>query len=394
MRSTTISATAALLSALTLVNGQTFTSCNPTTNSSCPADPGLGTTVTTDFTKGPGAGWVLEDGTSMSYGSQGAQFVISKSTDAPTIYYDKYIMFGKVTVTLKASPGDGTVSSFILESDDLDEIDWEWLGTSDVNVESNFFGKGNTTTYDRALYHPVTDPIGTFSTYTIDWTAASTNWYINGALVRTLNYGDPLAVYGQNYPQTPMRVKMGNWVGCVDAAAMANTATQGTCQWAMGTSTSYIDWNSNPSFTMYVQSVTIQDYGNGGNYVYTDESGSWQSIKSEGSSGNSNSGGSSSSSASTGTGSKTSTSSSTSTGGILIETSTSTSSSTSTNATTMTTATGSSTGSKTTSSSASTTSKPAQSTSSGAETLKPMHKYGVIDVAVIGLGLGMGYLFM
>jgi len=393
MRSTTFSATAALLSALTLVNGQTFTSCNPTSNSSCPADPGLGTTVTTDFTTGPGAGWVLEDGTSMSYGSQGAQFVISKSTDAPTIYYDKYIMFGKVTVTLKASPGAGTVSSFILESDDLDEIDWEWLGSSDVNVESNFFGKGNTTTYDRALYHPVTDPIGTFSTYTIDWTAASTNWYINGALVRTLSYGDPLAVYGQNYPQTPMRVKMGNWVGCVDAAAMANTATQGTCQWAMGTSTSYIDWNSNPSFTMYVQSVTIQDYGSGGNYVYTDESGSWQSIKSEGGDGNSNSG--SSSSASTSTGSKTSTSSSTSSGGILQETSASTSSSTSTQATTtMTTATTSSTGSKTTSSSATTTSKPAQSTSSGAETLKPKHKYGAIDVAVIGLGLGMGYLFM
>jgi beta-glucanase (GH16 family) len=331
----------------------------------------------------------------MSYGSQGAQFVISKVTDAPTIYYDKYIMFGKVTVTMKASPGAGTVSSFILESDDLDEIDWEWLGTSDVNVESNFFGKGNTTTYDRALYHPVADPIGTFSTYTIDWTAASTNWYINGALVRTLSYGDPLAVYGQNYPQTPMRVKMGNWVGCAGSQAMAATATQGTCQWAMGPSTSYIDWSSNPSFTMFVQSVTIQDYGSGGNYVYTDESGSWQSIKSEGGSGNS--GGSSSSSASTSTGSKTSTSSSTSTGGVK-EASTGTSSSTSTqattNATTMTTATTSSTGSKTTSSSASTTSKPAQSSSSGAETLKPKHKYGAIDVAVIGFGLGMGYLFM
>jgi beta-glucanase (GH16 family) len=356
---------------------------------SCPADPGLGTTVTTDFTTGAGAGWVLEDGTSMSYGSLGAQFVISKSTDAPTIYFDKYIMFGKVTVTLRASPGAGTVSSFILESDDLDEIDWEWLGSSDINVESNFFGKGNTTTYDRAIYSPVTDPIGTFSTYTIDWTAASTNWYINGALVRTLNYDDPLAVYGKNYPQTPMRVKMGNWVGCADAAAMANTATQGTCQWAMGTSTSYIDWNSNPSFTMYVQSVTIQDYGSGGNYVYTDESGSWQSIKSEGGSGNSNSGESSSSGASTSIASKTSTSSSTSTGG-----NSSTSTKATTNATTLTTATGSSTGSKTTSSSATTTSKPAQTTSSGAETMKPKHKYGAIDVVVIGLGLGMGYLFM
>jgi len=300
-------------------------------------------------------------------------------------------MFGKVTVTLRASPGAGTVSSFILESDDLDEIDWEWLGSSDTNVESNSFGKGNTTSYDRALYHDVTDPIGTFSTYTIDWTAASTNWYINGALVRTLNYGDPLAVYGQNYPQTPMRVKMGSWIGCVDAAAMANTATQGTCQWAMGTSTSYVDWNSNPDLIMYVQSVTIQDYGAGGNYVYSDETGSWQSIKSEGGSGNANSG-ESSSSASTGTTSTTGTSSTT-TGGILIETSTS-NSSTSTKATTTATTLTTATGSKTTSSSATTTSKPAQTTSSGAETMKPKHKYGAIDVAVIGLGLGMGYLFM
>lgn len=35
MRSTPFSATAALLSALTLVNAQTFTSCNPTTNCTC-----------------------------------------------------------------------------------------------------------------------------------------------------------------------------------------------------------------------------------------------------------------------------------------------------------------------------------------------------------------------
>jgi beta-glucanase (GH16 family) len=229
MRSTIFSATAALLSALALVNGQTFTNCDPTKHSNCPADPGLGATITTDFTKGASSDWVLEDGTSMSYGPLGAQFVISKSTDAPTVYYPKYIMFGKVTVVMRASPGAGTVSSFILESDDLDEIDWEWLGSTDTNVESNFFGKGNTTTYDRANYTNVADPIGTFSTYVIDWKSSETNWYINGALVRTLKYADPLAVYGQNYPQTPMRVKMGNWVGCADAAAMASTATQGTC---------------------------------------------------------------------------------------------------------------------------------------------------------------------
>lgn len=101
-------------------------------------------TLTTDFTKGASTDWVLAEGTTLSYGSQGAEFVIS-STQAPTISSEKYIMFGKVSVTTKASAGTGIVSSFILESDDLDEIDWEWLGSTDTSVESNFFGKANVT---------------------------------------------------------------------------------------------------------------------------------------------------------------------------------------------------------------------------------------------------------
>jgi hypothetical protein len=55
------------------------------------------------------------------------------------------------------------------------------------------------------------------------------------------------------------------------------------------------------------------------------------------------------------------------------------------------TATGSTT--KTTGSSSSTTSAPSQvTTSDGNPTAKS--KYGVIDVAVIALGLGLGYLVM
>lgn len=53
-------------------------------------------------------------------------------------------MFGKVEVVLKAAPGAGIVSSFVMQSDDLDEIDWEWLGSDPDEVQSNFFGKGMT----------------------------------------------------------------------------------------------------------------------------------------------------------------------------------------------------------------------------------------------------------
>jgi hypothetical protein len=63
----------------------------------------------------------------MTYGSDGAVFTINKETDAPTITSKWYLFFGKVDVVLKAAPGVGIVSSFVMESDDLDEIDWVCL---------------------------------------------------------------------------------------------------------------------------------------------------------------------------------------------------------------------------------------------------------------------------
>lgn len=398
MRSSFTSAATVFLTGASLVTAQTFTDCNPT-EKSCPADAGLGTTLTTDFTTGESSDWSLADGTTMQYGSNGAEFIITKS-EAPTMSSNKYIMFGKVSVTTKASAGTGIVSSFILESDDLDEIDWEWLGADDTQVESNFFGKGNTTTYDRAIYHPVTDPIGTWTTYTIDWTADSVKWYIGTNLVRTLSYTDSLALEGKNYPQTPMRTKMGSWVGCADAAAAANSATAGTCSWAGGPA----DFSKAP-FTMYVKSVTIQDYGCGGDYTYSDLTGSWQSIKSSGTCG-SNSGSSASGSASA-SATKSGTSS-TSSGGVLIQTSSTASTFTSSTtgaangsasnatakASTLTTATTSGTSTKATGSSSGTSSAPAQATTNAGDSLKPKTKYGALDFAVIALGLGLGYLVM
>lgn len=297
-------------------------------------------------------------------------------------------MFGQVDVFLKASPGTGIVSSFILESDDLDEIDWEWLGSTDNSVESNFFGKGNTTTYDRAIYHNVASPIETWHNYSITWTAESTKWYIDGALLRTLNFGDALALGGKNYPQTPMRVKMGNWVGCASAAAnQPSSPTYGTCQWAGGPATF-----GSTTWTMVVANVTINDFGCGGSYTYSDMTGDWQSIKSSGTC----DGGSSSSGSETGSVTTSSAASSTKStpGAILAQTSTDNG----TTKTTMSTATGTgssskSTGSSSGSGSSTTSAGPAQATSNDGNGSKKS-KYGMIDVAVIALGLGLGYLVM
>lgn len=41
---------------------------------------------------------------------------------------------------MKAASGRGIVSSIVLESDDLDEIDWEFIGGDNGKVQSNFYG--------------------------------------------------------------------------------------------------------------------------------------------------------------------------------------------------------------------------------------------------------------
>ncbi|KAH8665107.1 concanavalin A-like lectin/glucanase domain-containing protein [Tricladium varicosporioides] len=267
MRSNILSLAATAISLGVGVKGQTYTSCNPTTNTSCPSDAALGTTQTIDFTSGASSFFTADDGTSITYDStNGAEFVITSDGLAQTITSNKYIFFGKVSVVLRAANGTGIVSSFVMESDDLDEIDWEWLGGDTTQVETNYFGKGNTTTYDRATYETVATPQDEFHTYTIDWTSASIKWHVDDVLVRTLLYSDALS--GKNYPQTPMMIKIGNWVGG------AADASEGTVEWAGG----YTDLDDAP-FTMYVKSVTVEDYSTGATkYTYGDMTGDYTSI--------------------------------------------------------------------------------------------------------------------
>lgn len=113
---------AAAALAVAQASAQTYTTCNPL-DTTCPAD--TGTTVATqtfDFTQNLD-GWTTIAGT-VPTGSNGAQFTVAKDGGAPTIETDFYIFFGEVSVTMQAAPGTGIVSSIVLESDDLDEIDW------------------------------------------------------------------------------------------------------------------------------------------------------------------------------------------------------------------------------------------------------------------------------
>jgi hypothetical protein len=98
----------------------------------------------------------------MTYGNDsydsttGLSFTITESGEAPTMQSEFYFFFGTVEAWVKAATGTGIVSCVILESDDLDEIDWEWLGGDVDQVQTNYFGKGNTTSVRKRL---VTRPV-------------------------------------------------------------------------------------------------------------------------------------------------------------------------------------------------------------------------------------------
>ncbi|GAB7348354.1 hypothetical protein MBLNU459_g6323t1 [Dothideomycetes sp. NU459] len=257
-----------LLAAASQVAAQTWTSCNPL-NATCPSDEALGIAHTFNFTNSAAADstvWNTTAGT-INYNLDGAEFTINQKGDSPTIQTNFYIFFGRVSVSMRAASGTGIISSIVLESDDLDEVDWEFMGGNTTHVETNYFGKGNTTSYDRAIYYGVDDPQANFHNYTTVWTADALDWYIDGAKVRTLNY--TAALNGKNFPQTPMNIRLGVWAGG-DPTANSN----GTVEWAGGVT----DYSKGP-FTMIVQSVEVDDYSKGSSkYTYGNMSGDWQSI--------------------------------------------------------------------------------------------------------------------
>ncbi|KAI0413145.1 concanavalin A-like lectin/glucanase domain-containing protein [Xylaria grammica] len=274
MFSKVLSATAVALAATQLVSAQTYTECDPR-EKSCPADPAVGkeNTVTIDFTAGKNSFFKVAEGTTINYSDKGAAFSMKKETEAPTITSTKYIFFGKVDVEVEVAPGQGIVTSVVLQSDDRDEIDWEWIGSDTTQVQTNYFGKGDDSTFDRGGYSDVANPQTTTHTYTIDWTKDYVHWIVDGNLVRELKYAD--AKSGTRFPQTPAQLKLGTWV------AGSSTAPEGTVEWAGGLA----DFSKGP-FTAYYKKVTIQDYAGGVSnakqYVWEDGSdGSWETIKVE-----------------------------------------------------------------------------------------------------------------
>lgn len=196
-------------------------------------------------------------------GDEGLSLTVNKRFDNPSIHSDFYLMFGYVEVELKAGEGKGIVSSFFLQSDDLDEIDIELFGGDEYEWQSNYFVQGNTSTYDRGGYHSINpSPLTNYHKYAINWTKDSLDWIVDGSVIRSLHITN-----SQGYPQSPMRIYAGIWAG----GDPSNE--EGTILWAGGET----DYSQAP-FTMHIKSITAIDYSTGSEYSYSDQSGYWQSI--------------------------------------------------------------------------------------------------------------------
>ncbi|KAF4907814.1 putative glycosidase crf1 [Colletotrichum viniferum] len=277
---------AALSLAVGLVSAQTFSVCNPVKGETCPANPAFGSEGNYNFRDAKSIDdlesfFIVDGGVKynprvMSFSDDtGGQMTIFEEANAPTLTSKNYLFFGKVEVELQAAPGRGIVTSIVLQSDALDEIDWEFVGADQNHVQTNFYALG-INDYTRAKYYEVDfNPMDTFHTYTMEWTRDSLIFSIDGKEYRTATPAEG------NYPQTPMQLKLGTWVG-------GKGPNQGTIDWAGGMA----EWDKAP-FAAYYRSVKIWDYAGGDkagatSYEYKPGSdGSWQSIQINGAGSNS-----------------------------------------------------------------------------------------------------------
>jgi len=229
-----------------------------------PLNPGLMKTFTHDFsTSGESDQFeILASKDNIKYDSDGIHFPCIKTMDAPSIGSKFYIFWGKVDIVMKAAPGAGIISSLVLESSSLDEIDLEFVGLQDTQVQTNIFRKGDRDHSDGAN-STVAQPQTQWHTYTLDWKQDSLTYYIDGQRARQILRSDNPDLY----PQTPMNIRIGAWTA-------GDSKSEGTVQWSQGP----VDYSKGP-FDMMVKSITVDNYNPAGQYVYTDKTGSQDSIK-------------------------------------------------------------------------------------------------------------------
>ncbi len=148
-------------------------------------------------------------------------------------------------------------------SDDLDEIDWEFMGGNVTHAETNFFGKGIQNYHNAYLPPRRQRCAGRLPQL---YHRLDQGWY--GLLHRYSKGPQPAPSGCRQLPSDPHAIvarHLGRW---------RSQARRGVRDWAGGTT----DYSKGP-YTMYVKTVQVTDFSSGKEYSYGDQTGSWQSIQ-------------------------------------------------------------------------------------------------------------------
>ncbi|KAJ1918100.1 hypothetical protein H4219_002822 [Mycoemilia scoparia] len=139
------------------------------------------------------------------------------SKQNPTIHFNEFKGEGGVwDVNLKAAPTSGVVTAFVMYGSgapgSTDEVDFEWVGKNTNNVQSMFFVNGQRVPgSEREVTfgsNPPQDLATTFHTYSIEYNKDYVNWYLDGAVKRTITNNNN----GQ-FPATLGKLALGVWDG-------------------------------------------------------------------------------------------------------------------------------------------------------------------------------------
>lgn len=209
MLSLAVPVLAALSAILPTTLAQTSTKCNPLFEKGCPDVHALGGNATFHFNDTLYRKiWEPRNDGKVDWSEKGATFTIERSGHAPQIDSKFYMLFGRLEVVMRMARGKGIISTAILQSENLDEIDWEFRGDADLAM-TNYYGKGRNESKGRGEdFEMESSPHDSFHNYTIDWTKERLQWWLDGKMLRELKYED--AEGGEEYPQSPMVWKFRN----------------------------------------------------------------------------------------------------------------------------------------------------------------------------------------
>lgn len=255
--------------------------CDPLV-STCPSNPAIAGSLTVDLSL-PNPYFSGTDGSTIDYpsngtstttisgsgGSGGSGGTTGNSSPAlqmslgtaktKSILSDKYIMFGRIDVTLMAA-SDSTVDTFFqIKSDVLDLMSFRFVGGNDSYVQTNWTSLGDGATVDNSMEHKMlSSNSDLFHTYSLEYTPDRITFYIDGLVVRNV-----LAKDVTRLPQTPMNVMCG--IYRFDQAYIPGKRAY--------------RFKRGSSGAMKLKSIGLNNFSTGSLYSYVGGSTSWNSIQ-------------------------------------------------------------------------------------------------------------------